>query len=548
VPAHPWLALVALLAAAPEGAPDPPPPGDPEDILASELAAGGDDALWARAGLALRATGRAAIPSTAVLFDAAASAFATGRYLAPGPAEWFASGLAFVAAGWQATPWLGFRLDLDSGLVRSTRFPATASVCATRDTPSGLQVADGAQCIGALRFPLSTTAEDPARITSNGQPFANEASQTLFVRQLYADVQVGKAGLFRAKVGRERLRVADGLIYDDWGLGVDLDLDLGAVGPPLAIGLSVFYPTRGWPSGPQWAHPVVAGTVEWIPSLGEWLGVWGAFSSDPGGDAYAILQQGFVESEVARLGASAPGSAEYVRASRSLAVLLTARPQGSSTLGWAGISGRLEVGSRNEARFTAGVAVGTVGAQLNLVGAPARVDVPVLGWMASLRWTSQPGSGFTVSPFLVWMTGEDGTSAESLAAGTAGTWSGFLAVSPFITATNLFFQGGIAEAYADRRATASGVNARGVVAPGVEVGWSPGAGVELALKAAWLWADRVGPAGGASYGPEVDLNVSWSPTRWLAVLAEADVLALGNFFPGPAVARQFILGVNLVTP
>jgi hypothetical protein len=46
----------------------------------------------------------------------------------------------------------------------------------------------------------------------------------------------------------------------------------------------------------------------------------------------------------------------------------------------------------------------------------------------------------------------------------------------------------------------------------------------------------------------VDLNVSWSPWRWLALLAEGDLLALGNFFPGQAVARRVILGVNLSTP
>jgi hypothetical protein len=534
------LALAALLAAPPDAEPD-------VSTLAAELA-GDDDVLWARAGLALRYTGQAALPSTALLFDAGANAFAADRYLTPGPAEGFASGLAFVAAGWQATSWLGFRLDLDSGLVRSTRFPEAASVCFSRTTSSGLELASAGGCLTAARFTLATTTTGSPQITSNGQSFADEASQTLFIRQLYADLQVGRAGLFRAKIGRQRLRVGDGFVYDDWGLGVDLDLDVGAVGPPVAAGLSVFYPTRGWPSGTQWSHPVVAGTLEWIPSLGEWVGLWGAWSSDPGGDAFAILQNGFVENEVSRLQVSAPGSTEYVRASRSLAVLLTAGPRGSSTLGWVGASGRLDVGGWNEARFTVGMAVGTVGAQLNVAGSAVPVDVPVLGWMTALRWTSQPGAGFTVSPFLIWLTGEDAASAQSLATGSAGTWSGFLAISPYVTATNLFFQGGISEAYADRRAAASGVNARGVVAPGVEVGYAPGAGVELTLKAAWLWADRVGPAGGASYGPEVDLNVSWSPFRWLAVLAEGDLLALGNFFPGQAVARRLIVGVNLSTP
>jgi hypothetical protein len=174
------------------------------------------------------------------------------------------------------------------------------------------------------------------------------------------------------------------------------------------------------------------------------------------------------------------------------------------------------------------------------------VAVPALGWLLSGRLVAQPGSGFTISPFFIWLTGDSPPSTQQILSGS-GNWGGFLAISPYITATNLFFQGGISESYADRRASASGVNARGVVAPGVEVRWSRGS-FDAAVKAAWLWSDEASALGGVSYGPEVDLNISWTPWRWLALLAEADVLALGNFFPGQGVARKFILGVNLSTP
>jgi hypothetical protein len=175
------------------------------------------------------------------------------------------------------------------------------------------------------------------------------------------------------------------------------------------------------------------------------------------------------------------------------------------------------------------------------------VDVPVLGWLLSARYTLQPGAGFTLSPFFIWLTGSAPLSTQQIVSGS-GSWGGFLAISPYITATNLFFQGGISESYADRRASGSGVNARGVVAPGIQAGWTPGHGLDVVVKAAWLVADNGSAFGGTSYGPEVDLNVSWSPWRFLSVLAEADVLALGNFFPGQGLARKFILGVNLVPP
>jgi hypothetical protein len=534
------LALIAalLLVTAGDGSPAP-------DSLALELEP--DDAtLWARAGLAPRYTWQAAIPSTQVLFDGAAQAFASDRYLTPGPAQSYASGLLFVSAGWEPTSWLGFRLDLDSGLVRSQRFPSPEVVCPVSASPSGLALASGGACSGPARYTLATTTLASSEITSNGQSFSSEASQTAFIRQLYADFSAGRAGAFHARLGRQRLRVGDGFVYDDWGLGLDVDLDVGAFGPPFAFSASVFYPSRAWPSGSDWKYPVVSATAEWTPSLGEWVGLWGAWSSDANGDAASILQQGLIENDVVELQRTTPGSVAYRAASRRMANLLTAPTRGSSSLGWIGASGRLELSSWSEVKFTAGVAFGTVGTFGSTAVAATPVDVPTVGWLLSGRLVVQPGSGFTICPFFIWLTGDASPSTQQILAGS-GSWGGFLAISPYITATNLFFQGGISESYADRQASASGVNARGVVAPGVEVRWSRGP-FEATVKAAWLWADEPSALGGASYGPEVDLNLAWSPWRWLAVLAEADVLAMGNFFPGQGVARKFILGVNVSTP
>ena len=515
------------------------------DVLSLEVEP--DDAsVWARAGLAARYTGQAAIPSTQVLFDPAGQVFATGLYLTPGAAQGYSSGLAFVSAGWEATPWLGFRLDVDSGLVRAQSFPATEAVCLSATSPSGLAPASSGACSTGLRYALATTTNGPSEITSNGQTFSQEASQTAFIRQLYVEVQAGRAGAFHARLGRQRLRIADGFVYDDWGLGLDLDLDVGAFGPPLAFTASVFYPSRSWPSGSAWSYPAVSFTADWTPSLGEWVGLWGAWSSDATGDAASILRQGVVEGQVVELQATTPGSVAYRAASRRLAALLTTAPVGTTSQGWFGVSGRLELSAASELRFTGGVGFGTVGTVAVSGGATVPVQVPTLGWLVSARLTVQPGSGFTLSPFFIWLTGDSPPSSQQILSGS-GSWAGFLAISPYITATNLFFQGGISESYADRQASASGVNARGVVAPGLEVRWSRG-NFDATVKAAWLWADEASALGGTSYGPEVDLNLSWSPWRWLSVLAEADVLAMGNFFPGQGVARKFILGVNVSTP
>ena len=148
-------ALIAALLLASAG--EAPPASD---TLALELLA--DDApLWARAGLSPRYTWQAGLPSTLVLFDGAAQAFAADRYLTPGPSQGYASGILFASAGWEATGWLGFRLDLDSGLVRSQSFPSTAVVCQSVTSPSGLTIASGGSCVGQTRYTLSTTTAGP---------------------------------------------------------------------------------------------------------------------------------------------------------------------------------------------------------------------------------------------------------------------------------------------------------------------------------------------------------------------------------------------------
>ncbi len=520
-------------------------PRSAPDALALELEPE-DGPLWARAGLFARYTWQAALPSTLVLFDGAARAFATDRYLTPGPAEGYASGLAFVSAGWEATSWLGFRLDVDSGLVRSQRFPTVAVVCPSTTSPSGLALTSGGACTAPARYDLATTTYGASEITTNGQSFSTEASQTAFIRQLYVEASAGRAGAFHARLGRQRLRIADGFVYDDWGLGLDLDLDVGAFGPPLAFSASVFYPSRAWPSGSDWQYPVVSATAEWTPSLGEWVGIWGAWSSDSERGRRDHPPAG---ARRERRGGAAAHHAGLGRLPRRLAP--DGEPPDRADAGQLqpGLARRVRPAralllERGEVHRGSGLRDGGDGRAERHVDHP--VDVPTLGWLLSGRLVVQPGSGFTVSPFFVWLTGDSSPSTQQILSGS-GSWGGFLAISPYITATNLFFQGGISESYANRQASASGVNARGVVAPGLEVRWTRGT-FDATAKAAWLWADEASAQGGVSYGPEFDLNLAWSPVRWLSVLAEADVLAMGNFFPGQGVARKFILGVNVSTP
>ena len=46
----------------------------------------------------------------------------------------------------------------------------------------------------------------------------------------------------------------------------------------------------------------------------------------------------------------------------------------------------------------------------------------------------------------------------------------------------------------------------------------------------------------------VDLTVTWSPMHWLVLLAEADALFPGDFFPGRATLTKVVVGADLVWP
>jgi hypothetical protein len=147
--------------------------------------------------------------------------------------------------------------------------------------------------------------------------------------------------------------------------------------------------------------------------------------------------------------------------------------------------------------------------------------------------------------FFLFLSGDQPPS-ERASGGPLASYGGFLGVAPFVTDTNIFFNGGVGESFASRQATAPGVNARGVVAPGLSAGWDPSASLGVEARAAYLVAPAAGPFGGRVYGPEVDLELTWAPLRWLTLVAEGDALFPGDFWPGRATVTRVVLGFDVV--
>jgi hypothetical protein len=516
--------------------------------LAAPALADDDTEVRGRALLHLRITDLRNVPDGQVLFDPSTRTFAVRNYLGPGPAERYAS--SFVSAGLDGFAFsdrLRFALTVDTGEVRRTRLPQTAIVCPSAVSPSGLDLSGSPGCLVPLRLPVPSTRLGPYQVTSNLRPIEEEAEATLFVREAFVAASVGRAAFATLRAGRRHVIVGDGFVYDDYGLGLEADLDLGAIGPAWDVGLAAFYPTRDLPTGAALRSPLLALRVDHLPSLFEHAGIFAAFAHDETGSVSELFRSATMESEAMRIRGTAPGTPEYVAASRNLAATLSHRLQGSSNLVWVGTSGHLLVGGGHEASWTAALLAGRIHLLLPRAALPPiEVDAGALGELVSLRYRKALGEA-SVGAFFLWQSG-DLPPAEKARLGLSRDYRGFLGVAPYVSATNLFFQGGVSESFAARQATAPGVNARGVVAPGLTASWDPRRGLALDAKGAFLLADEVGPFGGRVYGTELDVSATWSPAGWLSVVAEGDALWPADFFDSRRTVTKLVLGVDLVTP
>ncbi len=132
------------------------------------------------------------------------------------------------------------------------------------------------------------------------------------------------------------------------------------------------------------------------------------------------------------------------------------------------------------------------------------------------------------------------------------TLNAYLSIVPFVTRTNLFFNGGINENFSTRSFRTAGNSARGFGVPGLKLTWSPVEDVTVETTLAYLFSTASPPREDSdrTYGWETDLTGMWDWGRHLRLSVEADLFLPGGFFdrrdrPDPDPAYRLMGGVDV---
>lgn len=358
--------------------------------------------------------------------------------------------------------------------------------------------------------------------TIQGRDPLDEAEASGFVREVYArvDLELGELTF-----GKRLFRVGEGYVYDDFGVGVATELEVGRVADlPLLVSFAAVLPARDWVSD-AWTSPLVTVGLELELSPLESVRLSGVYFHDEM-DAFADTVQ-----EVAFANAVAAG------ASRAVDRILLLDATGPADVGWLVAAADVLVGDVLLHVRAVGVfgsasltnAAAPTGPVLDVAASEWRTSLDVLAFGGDVSAEWLVSDHLVIEPFALLLTGENLRDADS-----RRTFTSFVGVVPYWTFSNLFFQGGLNESLSLRGASPAGVAGAGVAAVGLELLVAPHPDWALQPRVLHLWAmaDPPTAGGGRAYGLEVDLELRWRPLDWLSLALEVDALFPGSAFEG----------------
>ncbi len=382
---------------------------------------------------------------------------------------------------------------------------------------------------GELKFrPLGAYSPDlPADVTSNSRPIGDEAKNTYFIRESFLSSSFGRDGWFSVKAGKMLVSTGGGFIMDNYSLGAKFgaDLDLGFE-VPIKITLDTLIPNGDFTSEGK-KSPYVFFEVSYLMSFFEELGLFVAWYQDNDNALGQIVGSVIAE---AILNGEFSG-----RLTQELAQMVMGSPIAThGNLFWLGLEGN-KIFNHASLSATAILEFGNFNYTLDfppigqlpdtISGSPS-----CLGGMADVSLYYDLTDSLTIGGFFMFLSGETFTKDE-IRRGALKEYSSFIAVYPYITRTNLFFSGGMNQNFSARGFSASGINGRGVLSPGLTLGWEITEELNLRMVSAGLFSHGAHLTSESHfYGIETDLNVEWRATSFMSLLMEVDYLHTGSFF------------------
>jgi hypothetical protein len=368
--------------------------------------------------------------------------------------------------------------------------------------------------------------------TINGMTPRDSLAATGLVREAAVHLDLGPDGFLEISGGKERVRIGDGWIYDDWGFSTMIRAHLSRLGAPrLSPWVGVVFPYRNWNELESVGHRLMTLTagLEWRPTPFDGLTIEVAWFRDRARQLGALLANVLAADSVAK--------GHKLQAME----LYGAEPRIESDLLWIRLSG--------EVMLWRILVTGTVLFQygkayhdpLNPAQHDRNIEMPAFagGLDATL---SLDGGHWILGAFMVGVQGLQGSIDVK---GTSLTLPIFVSLVPYLPHTALLFSGGLDAALASRQATLLGLDGRGIIASGANLAWRPRDQVEVRLVVAPAWS--VGRSPWTSHrfvGVETDLCARMDLGAGFSLELENDIIAGGRYYEGHPLVWRLLGGFS----
>ncbi|MCA9541792.1 MAG: hypothetical protein KC620_23005 [Myxococcales bacterium] len=413
-------------------------------------------------------------------------------------------------------------------------------------------------------FDTGLMGERDGEWRSNGRPMEDEVRDTWLLRSLGIELLEPDEGRFGLTLGKQRISIGQGLIFDEYALGGEATVS----GEVFSATAGAWWPGRGIePSG--W--PMLTATARWQPDPFTTLSVYGLWTRLDGErgeqlahdvvDRRLLARQRELERQIAGL----PLAELLLReqAEQALALVdLCVDPNVVLDPWWLGTrldmlldghviglgaalgggGGTIDLDRRHTAECAAREEIVPDRLRDLLDGLLGRFDdreIDLSSFAIDAYWRAHIRDWLYLGAYFVWMSGDDISDDD---------FDVFLAIAPFLPRPALFFGSGLGSGLAGRAANAAGYEARGVIAPGLTALVVPVDEAEINLSAGPIFSDVENQNGGRRYGDELDVRVAWRPDPRLRLSGEMAALLLGDFFADRAVWWRASLSIDGFLP